>query len=109
MLFKLAAIAEAVGWTLLITGILLSDYVFAGNQAPIRVAGRVHGMLFLCYAAASVVLYPAIRWSRRRAFIALLASVPPYGSLIFELWASRLRRNEQLHVFRSCTMLNILT
>ena len=107
MLFRLAAIAEAVGWTLLIIGIGLSGYVFPDSQAPVKIAGRIHGMLFLLYMA-STALYPTLRWSRKRATVALLASVPPYGSLLFEMWAGRSRRNEQAHIFRSCTALNML-
>lgn len=107
-LFKLSAIAEACGWTLLIIGIGLSDYVFPGNHAPVLVAGRVHGILFLLYALASVGLYPALRWSRKRAFVALLASIPPYGSLAFEIWAAHKRQNEQFNVIKNCVALNIL-
>ncbi|HEX5455970.1 MAG TPA: DUF3817 domain-containing protein [Candidatus Saccharimonadales bacterium] len=107
-LFRLAAIAEACGWTLLVIGIGFSDYVFPGNHTPVLLAGRIHGMLFLLYALASIGLYPALRWSRRRAFIALLASVPPYGSLAFEIWTSHTRRNEQFYIFRNCIALNLL-
>lgn len=100
LLFKIAAIAEACGWTILISGIGISKYFMHGNQASVIIAGQIHGTLFISYAIASIGLYPAMRWSRARAFIALLASVPPYGSLIFELWAQSQRRQEQ---FRAMT------
>lgn len=94
-LFRIAAIAEAVGWTLLIAGIGLTRFV-VHNQIPVQLAGRFHGMLFLLYMLAAVGLYPALRWPRWKAFIALLASVPPYGSLIFELWASSRRKRQSV-------------
>jgi integral membrane protein len=90
-LFRVAAIAEAVGWSLLITGIGLTRYV-VHNQIPVQIAGQFHGLLFLAYVLAAVGLYPALRWSRPKAFVALLASVLPYGSLLFELWASSKRK-----------------
>jgi integral membrane protein len=94
-LFRIAAIAEAVGWALLIAGILLGQYVFVGSRVPVAIAGRIHGTLFLVYIAAVFVLSPSQGWSKKRTIIAGVASVPPYGSLIFEQWAAhkRSRRN----------------
>ncbi len=108
MLFSIAAIAEAVGWTLLIIGITLSSYVLPHNQIPVQIAGRIHGMLFLGYAIAAGGLYPNLHWSRKKAIVALGASVVPYGSLLFELWANALRKNKQYQICQSCTMLNII-
>ena len=95
-LFRIATIAEAVGWTLLIIGILLGQYVFVGSRVPVAIAGRVHGTLFLIYIAATLVLSPSQGWSKWRTVIAGFASVPPYGSLIFEQWAAHKRNQQQL-------------
>jgi integral membrane protein len=103
LLFKISAIAEACGWTLLITGIGISKYLMHGNQASVIIAGQIHGMLFTTYAVASVGLYPAMRWSRQRAFFALLASIPPYGSLVFEWWA-QLERNREQFKAMTCSL-----
>lgn len=100
LLFKIAAIAEACGWTFLIAGISISKYLMHGNQVPVIIAGQFHGVLFLSYAVASVGLYPTLRWSRKRACIALLASIPPYSSLAFEWWAHMKYNQEQ---FRTMT------
>ncbi len=83
-LFRLAAICEAVGWTLLIIGIICKHIPFTGNEVPVQIAGRVHGMLFLVYVVAAVVLAPSLRWSLFRTVLATAFSVPPYGSIIFE-------------------------
>jgi integral membrane protein len=99
-LFRLSAIGEACGWSLLISGIILRS-IFHTND-PVIIAGQIHGMLFFCYAAASLGLYPNLRWSRKKAFIALLASVPPYGSLLFEQWASYKRDQTELSRYRDC-------
>jgi integral membrane protein len=99
-LFKIAAIGEAVGWSLLISGILFKHYVTPSNDTAVRIAGEIHGMLFLVYAAAAIVLYSSLHWSRKRTIIATLASVPPYGSLLFEQWAAYKRRSEALKTYR---------
>jgi len=104
-LFRLAAIGEACGWTLLLTGLACGRYVLPGNDIPVQLAGHIHGILFLLYAVASVGLYPSLRWSRRRAFVALLASVPPYGSLVFERWARFMRSHSEFKAYRCCIAL----
>ena len=93
LLFRIAAVAEALGWTLLITGILIGKYITPHNNTAVLLAGQTHGMLFLTYCVASLGLYPSLGWSRWRSITALTFSVPPYGSLIFELWAASKRRN----------------
>jgi integral membrane protein len=86
LLFRLAAFGEALGWTMLISGILCERYFH--TRVPVILAGRTHGVLFLLYAVAALGLYPALRWSRKFAVIAVLASVPPYGTLVVEQWTS---------------------
>jgi integral membrane protein len=103
-IFRLAAFAEAAGWTLLISGILISKYLMPGNNIAVQLAGHTHGIFFLTYIVAVIGLYPSQSWSRRRTIIAGLASVPPYGSLIFEQWAAHQRRC--LHIRRQ---LNLMT
>jgi integral membrane protein len=83
-LFKIAAIAEAVGWTLLIGGIILRDYVLHGNGIPVTIAGRIHGTFFMAYIFATLALAPSLGWSLLRTLVAGLCSVPPYASLIYE-------------------------
>lgn len=95
-LFKIAAIAEAVGWTLLIGGILLRDYVLAGNGIPVTIAGRIHGMLFVAYILAVIALAPSLGWSWFRTLVAAAFSVPPYGSLVYEFWSAGQRKVHHL-------------
>ena len=96
MLFRMAAIAEACGWTLLILGILCKRFLTPGNNVPVLFAGQVHGMIFLLYLIAAAGLYPSLKWGRWRALLAIMASVPPYGSLLFEQWAAQQRRQTNL-------------
>ena len=109
MLFKLAAIAEAIGWTLLLMGMYVSRFILPNNQVPVEFAGHVHGILFLLYALAAIGLYPTMHASRRFAFVALLASVPPYGSILFEQWAVHRRMSQQFDAYRHCVLLYVLS
>jgi integral membrane protein len=93
MLFRLAAFSEAAGWTLLIAGILIKRFVMHGNDAAVLIAGQIHGMLFFAYFVAALGLYPSLSWSRWRALFAVIASVPPYGTLVIEQWAAHQRKN----------------
>jgi integral membrane protein len=100
LLFRLAAYAEAVGWTLLITGIAIERYVTPGNDTAVMIAGQLHGMIFFAYLVAAVGLYPSLGWSRWRGLLALVASVPPYGTLVYEWWAARQRHNAGFKTYR---------
>lgn len=94
MLFKLAAFGEAVGWTLLISGILYERTSLPWHQYSVLLAGRVHGMLFLLYICAALLLAPSLRWSFFRSLLAGLCSVPPYGSLLYEQWEAHRRSHK---------------
>jgi|SRR6266568_1161996 len=104
MLFRVAAIVEACGWTLLICGIAWQHFALRGGHDSLLITGRVHGMLFFSYALAAVGLYPSLGWSRRRASVALLASVPPYGSLLFEQWAFHVRQRAVFETYSRCVL-----
>lgn len=99
-LFRLAAIGEAVGWTLLITGILIGKVVTPGNADAVQIAGQLHGILFITYLLVALATGPSLRWSAKRMVVAVLASVPPYATLVFEQWAARRRRAATLKSYR---------
>jgi integral membrane protein len=85
MLFRLAAFAEAAGWTLLISGILSERYIWKTSKIPVLITGQLHGMSFLTYFAAVLVLSPSLNWKLGKTMLATLCGVLPYGSLILEV------------------------
>lgn len=103
-LFRLAAISEAVGWSLLITGILIKRAIPSHSDVPVLLVGQIHGTIFLLYIVAVLALYPSLRWSRKRTILAGLASIPPYGSLLLEQWVAFKRRGEALKTYREITV-----
>ena len=106
LLFKLAAWGEAIGWTLLISGIICGKVI--DNNIPVLIVGQIHGILFLAYITAAVILSPSLRWRYHRTLIAGLCAVPPYGSLLFELWVAHDRRKNQFHIFSSSIFYRLL-
>lgn len=105
MLFRLTAIAEACGWTLLIAGMACGQLLMHGNRDAVLIAGQIHGTFFCMYALAATGLYPTLGWSRKLSFVALLASLPPYGSLVFEQWAQHKRRTAEFKSYSCCLIL----
>jgi integral membrane protein len=85
--FRFVAIAEAVTWALLLTGMVLkyTDVTDLG----VRVFGMVHGVVFIAYCLTTVLVAVDQRWSRTRSVLTLLASVPPFFTILADRSAER--------------------
>ncbi|MGH3752842.1 MAG: DUF3817 domain-containing protein [Pseudonocardiaceae bacterium] len=57
-----------------------------------KIFGPIHGGLFLVYLAVTMLVRRQLRWGTAATILALLASVPPLGTLVFERWATRTGR-----------------
>lgn len=86
--FRVAAIAEALSWTGLLVGMLFK-YVVVGDDIGVTIFGPIHGGLFLLYLAVTVLVRRPLDWNAATTVLALIASVPPLGTLVFERWAAR--------------------
>ena len=89
--FRIAAIAEAITWLGLVVGMAVK-YVGSGSELGVHVFGRIHGVVVLGYIAVTLVAAQRLRWGGRTIVYALLASVPPGATLVFEAWAERTGR-----------------
>lgn len=87
-LFRRVAVAEAVTWALLLTGMFLK-YVTETTDLGVRVFGMVHGVVFIAYVLTTVLVAVDQRWSRGRLLLGLLASVPPFFTVLFDRYAER--------------------
>jgi len=103
-LFKIAAYAEAVGWSLLIFGIIWESYIMPGSHEFVAVGGRIHGMLFVAYIGAVLAFAPSMRWSFPQTILGGLMSTPPYGSLLFEFFVSKQRSYKSAQTLFSSTL-----
>ncbi len=73
---------------LLLIGIYLKR-VSHTTEAGVQVFGPIHGVAFILYLLVTAVTAVRLRWSRGLTAVALLASIPPLFTLVFEVWARR--------------------
>jgi integral membrane protein len=91
-LFRALAFAEAVTWTILIVAMILK--YAAGVDAAVLVGGSIHGVVFLAYAFAAVLVGVNQRWHPGLIAFAVLTAIVPYATVPFELWLVRRGRLE---------------
>ncbi|GAA3541350.1 hypothetical protein AFL01nite_24810 [Aeromicrobium flavum] len=87
-LFRTVAVAEAITWALLLTGMFLK-YVTDTTELGVRIGGMLHGVVFVAYVVTTVVVAIDARWSLRRTALGLLAAVPPFFTIWFDLASER--------------------
>lgn len=86
-LFRVLAVAEAITWTLLITGMILK--YAAGLDIAVTIGGAIHGFVFLSYGATAVLLTVNQRWSVGTAVLTIGSAIIPYATIPVELWLAR--------------------
>lgn len=89
--FRLAAIAEAISWAGLLIGMFFK-YVVIQNEIGVQIFGPIHGAMFLFFVATALWVRRGQRWSLLITATALVSSIPPFGSVLFERWATRTGR-----------------
>ncbi len=87
-LFRRVAVAEAITWALLLGGMFLK-YVTETTELGVRVGGMLHGVVFVAYCVTTVVVAVDQRWTLRRTTLGLLAAIPPFFTVLFDLLAER--------------------
>ncbi|WP_340540765.1 DUF3817 domain-containing protein [Nocardioides sp. GXZ039] len=87
-LFRGVAVAEAITWALLLLGMFLK-YVTDTTELGVRVFGMAHGVVFVAYCLTTMVVGIDQRWSLRRVLWGLLAAIPPFATVVFDLLAER--------------------
>ena len=85
-LFVAVAIAEACSWAALLIGMFFK-YVVVRNEIGVQIAGPIHGAFFMAYLAVTVLQARVAGWKWWVTLVALVASIPPFATVIFERWA----------------------
>jgi integral membrane protein len=91
-LFRTLAIAEAISWTLLITGLILR--ATADLAIAVTIGGGIHGFVFLAYGATAVLVAKNQRWGAGPTVTAIVSAIIPYATIPTEIWLHRTRRLE---------------
>lgn len=86
-LFRTLAIAEAVSWTLLITGLILRATV--DLPIAVTIGGGIHGFVFLSYGATAVLVAKNQRWHPVPTVVAIASAIVPYATIPTEIWLHR--------------------
>jgi integral membrane protein len=79
-----------------------------GSNTAVDIAGQVHGTIFLIYIVSVFVFCASLRWTRRQTVIAALASIPPYGTLVFEKYMAHKRHTAALKSQRQVVVRGII-
>jgi integral membrane protein len=87
-LYRRVAVAEAVTWALLLAGMVLK-YGTHTTDLAVRVFGMAHGVVFIAYCLSTVLVAVDQRWPRGRLLLGLVASIPPFATVLFERYAER--------------------
>lgn len=81
--FRALAVTEAVTWAGLLTGMFVK-YVVGTTEVGVQVAGPIHGVAFIAYCLATVVVGIDQQWSRGRLALGLASSIPPLMTVWFD-------------------------
>src|SRR3954468_227422 len=90
--FRLIALAEAVSWVGLLTGMYFKYLGTPRTEIGVKVFGMAHGLVFIAFVVAAILVGIAFKWSVTTWLLALLGSIVPLGSVIFLIWAERTAR-----------------
>jgi integral membrane protein len=88
LFYRTVAFAEAITWTLLITGMLLK-YVGGLGTLPVLIGGSIHGFVFITYALTAVLVGANQRWSAKQIVFAAVTAIVPYATIPFDIWLDR--------------------
>jgi integral membrane protein len=93
--FTWIAVIEACTWAGLLVGMYLK-YIPETTELGVRIFGTLHGAAFIVYVALTILVAIRLKWRLGRTTIfALLAAVPPFMTVAFEIWARRTGRLPQ--------------
>ena len=81
--FRMIALAEGTSFLILLCIAMPMKYMM-GMPLAVRIAGSIHGLLFLLYVARLVNLRTTYQWDNKFSFFALLASLLPFGPFVFD-------------------------
>ncbi len=86
--FRLIAVIEALTWAGLLVGMFLK-HVTHTTELGVQVFGALHGGAFMLFIAVTAATAWSLRWNWRVIVLALLSSIPPLATVVFEVWAAR--------------------
>lgn len=87
-LYRVVATAEMLTWALLIAA-MIGKYALGAPDWTMRIAGSVHGFVFLSYCVSTVVVWTDQRWPASKGILGLVLAVVPFATVPFERHVDR--------------------
>jgi integral membrane protein len=87
---RAAGMVEAVSFLLLL-GVAMPLKYFAGMPLAVKIAGWIHGLLFLVFIMCLLVAQGERQWPGRWTGLIFVAALLPFGPFVIDRWL----RNEQ--------------
>jgi integral membrane protein len=94
--FRFVAFLEAGTWVGLLIGMAFKYLPVDGSEIGVKIFGPLHGAAFLLYLPIAGWTIYRLRWGFFTAIAAVVASIPPFGTFMFEKWAARTGRLAEL-------------
>ncbi len=86
--FRIIAIAEAISWAGLLIAMAFK-YSLTKTATGVEIMGPIHGVVFIAYLIVTLVVASRLEWNIKLTLIGLFAAVPPFATVVFEVWAGR--------------------
>jgi len=87
--FSVIAAVEAFTWAGLLIGMYFK-YVPETTELGVKIFGPLHGGVFMLYGLVAILAAVRLKWSFFWTTVfALAAAVPPFATVVFEVWARR--------------------
>lgn len=87
--FRFFAVLEALSWFGLLVGMAFKYLPAEGNEIGVKIFGPIHGGVFVLFLLAALLAARELEWNWKTTVLALLSSIPPFFTVIFEVWAVR--------------------
>ena len=75
--------------TLILFGIAMPLKYMADLPIAVRIAGSVHGLLFVCLVVMLLLAITRIPISKSMALAGIVAAVVPFGPFVFDRWLAQ--------------------
>lgn len=89
--FRALAVAEAITWVLLLSG-MVAERVLGLGDLGVVLAGPVHGLVFLAFVVGAALVAVNQRWRAGVALAVLASSVVPLATVVADAWLERTGR-----------------
>lgn len=87
--FRFFAVLEALSWLGLLIGMAFKYLPEEGNEIGVKIFGPVHGGIFILFLLTALLASRELEWDWKTTVLALLSSIPPFFTVLFEVWAVR--------------------